>query len=148
MRFILVDRITELAASHARGVKCVSMSDDVLADHFAGWPVFPGALLVEAMAQLAGAMLDAELDGALAMLTGIDRARFHKRVVPGDQLLLEATVTSKIAAGARVDVSATVGADKVAEASLQFAFAHDLPAAFVAERAKLRAMLVAGQWFG
>jgi 3-hydroxyacyl-[acyl-carrier-protein] dehydratase len=125
----------------------VSLADDALADHFAGWPIFPGTLLVEAMAQLAGAMLDADLDGGVAMLTGIDKARFHRRVVPGDQLALEATVTTRIAAGARVEVAAAVGTERVAEAQLQFAFAHDVPATFVAERAKLRALLQRGTWF-
>ena len=151
MRYLHVDRITVLEPERARGVKCVSLSDDALADHFAGWPIYPGALVLEAMAQLAGAMLD---DGyarggevALAMLVGVDRARFRRQVVPGDQLALEAELEQRIEDGARVRVAALVGAERVAEAVLSYAVARDVPPAFVEERAKIRALMQHGRWY-
>lgn len=151
MRYLHVDRITTMEAERACGVKCVSLSDDALADHFAGWPIYPGALVLEALAQLAGAMLD---DGAarrgetaLAMMVGVDRARFRRQVVPGDQLLLEADLEQRLEDGARVRVAASIGDERVAEAVLLYAIARDVPAAFVEERAKIRALMQHGRWY-
>lgn len=149
MRYLHVDRITELTPDRARGVKCVSLSDDALADHFTGWPIYPGALVLEAMAQLAGAMLDeacaAEL--ATAMLVGVDRARFRRQVVPGDQLALEADVEQRVEDGVRVRVAASVGGERVAEGVLSYAIARDVPKAFVEERARIRAVMQHGRWY-
>ena len=59
MRYILLDRITTLQPPElARGVKCVSLSDDCMADHFPGHPIMPGALILESLAQLAGVLLE------------------------------------------------------------------------------------------
>jgi 3-hydroxymyristoyl/3-hydroxydecanoyl-(acyl carrier protein) dehydratase len=151
MRYLHVDRITTLEPDRARGVKCVSLSDDALADHFAGWPIYPGALVLEAMAQLGGAMLDDGCaragEAALAMLVGVDRARFRRQVVPGDQLALEADVEQRALDGVRVRVAAMVGGERVAEAVLSYAIARDVPAAFVEERAKVRALMQHGRWY-
>src|SRR3954471_6511212 len=100
MRYLLLDRIVELAPpSRARAVKCVSLADDVFADHFPGHPVMPGALIVEALAQLGGVLLVATVrrqgpggDERHALLTIIERAKFRRLVRPGDRLLLEARV--------------------------------------------------------
>src|SRR5678816_1326340 len=139
MRYLHVDRITELAPDRARGVKCVSLADDALADHFAGWPIYPGALVLEAMAQLAGAMLDdafaARGELATTMLVGVDRARFRRQVVPGDQLALEADVEQRIEDGVRVRVGAVVAGERVADAVLSYVIVRDVPKAFVEERA-------------
>ncbi len=126
MRYLHVDRITELAPDRARGVKCVSLADDAFADHFAGWPIYPGALVLEAMAQLAGAMLD---DAS------------------GDQLALEADVEQRVEDGVRVRVSAAVGSERVAEAVLSYVTARDVPRAFVDERARVRALMQHGRWY-
>src|SRR5262245_39594579 len=101
MRYLMIDRITAMEPpARARAVKCVSLADDAFADHFVGWPIYPGALLVEAMAQLGGALLDETLarDGtrALAMMVGIDRARLRRQVVPGDQLELVADLEQRL----------------------------------------------------
>lgn len=149
MRYLHVDRITELTPDRARGVKCVSLSDDALADHFTGWPIYPGALVLEAMAQLAGAMLDhavaAEL--ATAMLVGVDRARFRRQVVPGDQLALEADVEQRVEDGVRVRAAALVEGERVAEAVLSYVIARDVPKEFVEERARIRALMQHGRWY-
>ena len=151
MRYLHVDRITTLEPDRARGVKCVSLSDDALADHFAGWPIYPGALVLEAMAQLGGAMLDDGCaragENATAMLVGVDRARFRRQVVPGDQLALEADVEQRVEDGVRVRVAASVAGERVAEAVLSYVIARDVPQAFVDERAKIRAMMQHGRWY-
>lgn len=150
MRYLHVDRITVLEPDRACGVKCVSLSDDALTDHFPGWPIYPGALVLEAMAQLAGAMLD---DGAarsgvnaLVVLVGVDRLRLRRQVVPGDQLLLAADLEKQLEDGARVRVSAAIGDARVAEALLLFAITRDMPPAFVEERARIRALMQHGRW--
>ena len=99
VRYVLLDRITTLQPPElARGVKCVSLSDDIFVDHFPGHPVMPGALILEALAQLAGVLLEATMRAARAasdlhaLLTMIDRAKFRHVVRPGDRLELEARV--------------------------------------------------------
>jgi 3-hydroxyacyl-[acyl-carrier-protein] dehydratase len=152
MGFVLVDRITALEPRHARGIKCVSLSDEALTDHFPGWPIFPGTLVIESMAQLAGAMLDESCardarPTTLSMLVGVDRARFRREIHPGDQVILEATLVQQVTDGARVDVTATVEGERAAEATLSFVLVADRPSDFVADRAKVRALLRDGRWF-
>ena len=79
MRYVLLDRITALEPpERARGVKCVSLSDDVFADHFPGHPVMPGALVIESLAQLGGVLCEATMrlrgrNDLHALLVGIER---------------------------------------------------------------------------
>jgi 3-hydroxymyristoyl/3-hydroxydecanoyl-(acyl carrier protein) dehydratase len=62
VRYVLLDRITTLEPPElARGIKCVSLADDIFVDHFPGHPVMPGALILEGLAQLAGVLLEATL---------------------------------------------------------------------------------------
>lgn len=93
--FLLVDTIEELEAGvRAVGKKCVSVNEPFFQGHFPGNPVMPGALIVEALAQVgAVAMLSQpEFQGLTAYFAGIDRARFRRKVVPGDVLLLETEI--------------------------------------------------------
>lgn len=132
MRYILLDRITVLdphPPGLARGIKCVSLSDDVFADHFPGYPVMPGALLIEAMAQLGGVLVEAtmRLTGRAdlhALLTMIDRARFRKMVRPGDRVELATHGVTVSEDGGRVRGTAMVGSELAAEAELTYAFAR------------------------
>jgi 3-hydroxyacyl-[acyl-carrier-protein] dehydratase len=130
MRYVLLDRITTLSPPEvAHGIKCVSLSDDVFADHFPGHPVMPGALIVESLAQLAGVLLEATMRerGRLdlhALLTMADRARFRRPVRPGDRLLLEARLISASEDGGQARTWARVDDQLVAEAELGFAFAR------------------------
>lgn len=126
MRFYLIDRVDELIpGERARGVKNVAMSEDILDQHFPGHPVYPGTLIVEAMAQLGGLLSEVSRNapGApiqRAVLVSIDRARFHAPCRPGDQVVLECSLTSSRAGAARVAASARVLETRVAEAGLTF----------------------------
>src|SRR5687767_15326577 len=93
--FLLVDRIEELeAGKRAIGFKNVSIGEEFFNGHFPDYPVMPGVLIVEALAQVgAVAMLKKEENrGRLAFFTGIDNCRFKKQVKPGDQLRLEVEI--------------------------------------------------------
>jgi 3-hydroxymyristoyl/3-hydroxydecanoyl-(acyl carrier protein) dehydratase len=129
VRYILLDRITELSPPEvARGVKCVSLSDDLFADHFPGFPVMPGAMILEALAQLAGVLLEATMrdrgrHDLHALLTMADRAKFRHVVRPGDRIELEARVERVTEDGGQAQGWARVDGKVVAEAQLSFAFA-------------------------
>ncbi|MFM9107081.1 MAG: 3-hydroxyacyl-ACP dehydratase FabZ [Chloroflexota bacterium] len=93
--FLLVDRVVELEpGKRAVGLKSVSMGEPVFTGHFPAYPVLPGVMIVEAMAQVgAVAMLSSpEGDGKLALFAGIDNVRFKRQVKPGDTLRLEVEI--------------------------------------------------------
>jgi 3-hydroxyacyl-[acyl-carrier-protein] dehydratase len=90
--FLLVDRILEVEeGKKAIGIKNVTANEEFFNGHFPDYPVMPGVLIVEALAQVgAVAMLKKEENrGRLAFFTGIDKCRFKRQVKPGDQLRLE-----------------------------------------------------------
>ena len=118
---VLVDRVLEVVP-HTRilALKNVSLGEGVLAGHFPGRPVMPGVLILEAMAQ-AGALLavvssEPGPDQQDMALLGVDRARFHRAVVPGDQLSLECTVAARRGALWRLRAKASVEGQLAAEA--------------------------------
>jgi 3-hydroxyacyl-[acyl-carrier-protein] dehydratase len=127
MRYFLIDKVTDLEiGARARGLKCVTLTDEILYDHFPDHPVLPGALIVEAMAQLAGFLLEMTINRegeALrrALLAQIQQAKFHDMVGPGDCLTIEAVLDSQLAAAAQVTATAQVGERRVARAILSFA---------------------------
>ena len=129
MRYILLDRITALKPPEvATGVKCVSLSDDIFVDHFPGHPIMPGALTLEAMAQLGGVLVEATMrerghDDLHALLVSVEKAKFRHMVRPGDRIELEARAISVREEGGQVHASARVEGTLVAEADLMFAFA-------------------------
>ncbi|MBI5517867.1 MAG: beta-hydroxyacyl-ACP dehydratase [Deltaproteobacteria bacterium] len=126
MRWFLVDRVTEFVpGERARGVKGVTLTEGVLHDHFPEHPLFPGVLIIEALAQLAGFLLEVSTnrrDAPLrrAVLVSIDRARFHAPVWAGDLLDLRVAAAQVMDAAARVDAEAWVGTERAAQASLTF----------------------------
>lgn len=129
VRYVLLDRITLLQPPElARGIKCVSLSDDIFVDHFPGHPVMPGALILEALAQLAGVLLEAtmrqrERHDLHALLTMVDRAKFRHVVRPGDRLELEARGLRVTEDGGQAHAEARCEGQLAAEAQLSYAFA-------------------------
>lgn len=122
--FLLIDTIEEIEEGRkAVGKKCVSGNEPSFQGHFPGNPVMPGVLIIEALAQVgAVAMLSIpEWKGKTAYFAGIEKAKFRKKVVPGDVLMLETTIVKvKGPMGIGKGV-ATVDGVKVAEAELTFA---------------------------
>jgi len=89
--FLLLDRVLEQTPDHVLTLKNVTINEPFFTGHFPGLPVMPGVLIIEALAQSA-AVLALSIIGerrSVFMLTGIDKARLRRRVVPGDQLKME-----------------------------------------------------------
>jgi 3-hydroxyacyl-[acyl-carrier-protein] dehydratase len=89
--FLLVDRIIEnVPGERATGLKNVTVNEPFFQGHFPGRPIMPGVLIVEAMAQVGGIVLlqMADLKDKLSLFAGIDKVRFRRPVVPGDQLVM------------------------------------------------------------
>ncbi|MBX8939149.1 MULTISPECIES: 3-hydroxyacyl-ACP dehydratase FabZ [Enterococcus] len=120
---LLIDRVEELEAGKSiKAKKNVSVNEPFFQGHFPHEPVMPGVLIVEAMAQ-AGAVALLSMDdfkGKTAYFGGIDKAKFRKKVVPGDTLVLEVELTKvRSSAGCGKGI-AYVDGKKVAEAELTF----------------------------
>lgn len=126
MRYLLVDRVSEFEAGRRIvAIKNVSLESDYFHNHFPMLPMFPGALLIEAMAQSAGYLIwrsVEQLEGrrVLLALTGINGARFLRTVFPGDQVVIEARLTAQEWHVARTQVTAVVESEVVARADLSF----------------------------
>ncbi|WP_018132938.1 3-hydroxyacyl-ACP dehydratase FabZ [Effusibacillus pohliae] len=122
--FLLVDRILELETGRrAVGVKNVTANEPFFAGHFPQYPVMPGVLVVEAMAQVgAVALLSVEENkGRLAFFAGIDNVRFRQQVRPGDTLHMEVEILSVRRSIGKGKAVAKVGDKVVCEAELMFA---------------------------
>jgi 3-hydroxyacyl-[acyl-carrier-protein] dehydratase len=111
--FLLLDRVIEMEpAKRIVAIKCVTFNEQFFQGHFPGAPVMPGVLVVEAMAQAGAVLLLHDMpdrENKLVYFAGIDKARFRRPVVPGDQLVITSEVvklrstTCKMQARAEVD---------------------------------------------
>ena len=129
---LLVDRILELEPERIVGIKNVTVNEPFFAGHFPDFPVMPGVLIVEAMAQVAGVLvLKGIPDRAnkLVFLAGIDNAKFRRPVLPGDQLRIEMKVVKKKASVAKMMGVATVDGAVVAEVEVLCKLADRQPKA-------------------
>ena len=118
---LLVDRILECDAEHIVGIKNVTANEPFFSGHFPDFPVMPGVLIVEAMAQTAGVLVLKSVedrDKKLVLLVSIEYAKFRKQVVPGDQLRMELTMLKRKASVAKMSGRATVDGALVAEAEV------------------------------
>jgi 3-hydroxyacyl-[acyl-carrier-protein] dehydratase len=126
--FLLLDRVLELEPGRRiLALKNVSMNEQFFAGHFPHYPVMPGVLVIEAMAQ-AGAVLSFRSmgrkpdDKSVYYFAGIDSVRFKRPVVPGDQLMLEVLQGRVIRGIGKFSGTARVGGQVVAEAEMLCAF--------------------------
>ena len=102
MRFYLLDRVEEIQLNEwAKGIKCWSLSDDVFAEHFPGFPIVPGVLQIESMAQLMGILIEhsyklsyPDAGKAYPLLSIVQKAKFREPIIPGDQCIVTAKLTS------------------------------------------------------
>jgi 3-hydroxyacyl-[acyl-carrier-protein] dehydratase len=123
MRWFWLDRFTEfVSGSRATAVKCVSLSEDYLHDHWHCYPVMPGSLIAEGMAQTGGLLVSEMYQfGELVVLAKFAKCTFNGEVRPGEVLRYDAEILQAKEAGASVHVTAHVGDQQRAEAEIFFA---------------------------
>ena len=118
---LLVDEIVEMDSERIVGIKNVTVNEPFMPGHFPDYPVMPGVLIVEAMAQAAGVLVLKSIpdrERKLVLLVAIENARFRKPVLPGSQLRLEMAVVKRKASVAKMAGRATVNGTVVAEAEV------------------------------
>ncbi len=120
--FLLIDRLVDIKpGDSAVGIKNVSYSDQIFQGHFPQKPVMPGVLIIEAMAQAAAAFTsyteNLDTDGKIVLFMGVDKARFRKPVIPGDQLRINVRTVHRREPVWRFQSTAYVDDVRVADAT-------------------------------
>jgi beta-hydroxyacyl-ACP dehydratase FabZ len=121
--FVLIDRILELVPDERIiALKNVTINEPFFQGHFPGKPIMPGVLIVEAMAQAGGVLafssLPEDMKGTLVYFLGMDKVKFRRPVLPGDQLVMDVTFLKKSTWAVRLSCFAAVEGKKVCEAEL------------------------------
>jgi len=119
--FLLVDSILELEAERIVGIKNVTYNEPFMMGHFPDFPVMPGVLVIEAMAQVAGVLVLKNIPdrhNKLVLLASVEEAKFRRPVRPGDTLRIEMMVGRRKATVAKMFGKATVNGVVVAEAQV------------------------------
>ena len=125
---LLVDRVLELVPNERiLAYKNISVNEEVFNGHFPGAPIFPGVLTIEALAQASGILGFASTnttadDGKLYLFAGVDKVRFKRTVVPGDQLMLSSEVEAVKRNIWRFRTTATVDGETACQATLLCAY--------------------------
>src|SRR5882762_5840067 len=117
--FLMVDRIIEMEPERIVGIKNVSINEPYFVGHFPDFPVMPGVLITEAMAQVAGVLVLStipERKTKLVLLASVEEAKFRRQVRPGDQLRIEMKMIKRKASIAKMAGTVTVDGVVVAEA--------------------------------
>ena len=125
--FLLVDRVTDIEPGKlACGIKNVTINEPFFAGHFPHYPVMPGVLIVEALAQVGAlALLSVpENAGKLGLFAGIDKLRFRRQVKPGDQLKLQVEIIAQKGPIGKGKAIATVDGEVAASGELMFALSN------------------------
>ncbi len=118
---LLVDRIEELEPERIVGIKNVTVNEPFFVGHFPDFPVMPGVMIIEAMAQVAGVLVLSTIPDRhtkLVLLASVDEAKFRKPVRPGDQLRIEMKLLKRKATIAKMSGTASVNGEVVAEAAM------------------------------
>ena len=119
--FLLVDRIVEVEGDRIVGIKNVTANEPFFVGHFPEYPVMPGVLIIEAMAQVAGVLVLLGVPNRkskLVLFASIEEAKFRKPVLPGDTLRIEMKILKKKATAIKAQGVATVNGVPVAEATV------------------------------
>jgi len=125
--FLLVDRVTELVeGDYIKAYKNISANEDVFNGHFPQAPIFPGVMIIEALAQASGILGfktqdKTPADGSIYLFAGVDGVRFRRQVVPGDQLILNAKILTSRRGIWKFECSATVDDELAASAVIMCA---------------------------
>ncbi len=124
--FMLVDRILEMDIEEQKivGYKNLTFNEPFFQGHFPGEPIMPGVMQLEAMAQISGILLNKvnDKEGQIAYFMSINKAKFRRKVVPGDTLRMEIEVTRLRSSMAVVEGKAYVGDDLASQAELMFGY--------------------------
>lgn len=125
---LLLDRVLDIADDEITALKNVTINEEFFQGHFPKYPVMPGVLIMEALAQAAGVLelSKPENQGKLVFYAGMDKVKYKKQVVPGDQLILHAKFIKRRGTIAVVEAEATVDKALVAKGTLTFALGSKL----------------------
>ncbi len=142
MRFFMFDRIEEIKyGDYIKGVKCITLADDVFDEHFPGYPVFPGSLMLESLAQIAGSLFELTMRNESkpilrSVLSIVNRMKYKNKIVPGDKVILTATITGRKPDAGTARVKAEVDGIICTTGELTFTF-HDISSPEIEDQREL-----------